>query len=84
MINGDAPINPSLIIDYRESAIQCRTVYEGQDFGLTKREYFAGLAMQGLLTTVKPTSTETVLQIPSNIAGWAVKCADELLKAIEK
>lgn len=66
-----------------EQQINPITVNNPHFIGLTKREYFAGLAMQGLLTTVKPTSIETVLEIPSNIAKWSVKCADELLKALE-
>ena len=45
--------------------------------GLTKREHFAGLAMQGLLSTAKST--------PSNkYATEAVNMADALLEALEK
>lgn len=40
--------------------------------GLTKREYFAGLAMQGLITTGQPVEIE-----------WCVRKADELLKKLE-
>ena len=43
--------------------------------GLTKREYFAGLAMQGLLSEGSTGSFE-------NIAKESVKFADELIKAI--
>jgi len=48
--------------------------------GLTKREYFAGLAMQGMLA----------YDNRHDISGWdaiakdAVKCADELLKELEQ
>jgi hypothetical protein len=42
--------------------------------GLTKRELFAALAMQGLLTDRDAT--------PSGSAAYAVKCADALLRAL--
>lgn len=41
--------------------------------GLTKREYFAGLAMQGLISTGQPVDIE-----------WCVRKADELLKELDK
>lgn len=44
--------------------------------GLNKREYFAGLAMQGL------TSTETFPL--DKVAEESVRLADELLKELEK
>ena len=46
--------------------------------GLTKREYFAGLAMQGLL------SGRTEHENPMIDVKLAVEMADELLKALEK
>lgn len=47
--------------------------------GLTKREYFAGLAMQGLLTC----TMDTDCTIPELCAD-AVTAADALLKELEK
>jgi len=44
--------------------------------GLTKREYFAALAMQGLLTRNEAGRNETL------IAGDAVSCADELIRIL--
>ena len=44
--------------------------------GLTKREYFAGLAMQGLLSGNR--------LLMSNAAVEAVKIADSLLAELEK
>ena len=86
MNNADKPINPVEVSGDGEGNIQGMQTgnYSGWEIGLTKREYFAGLAMQGLLATVKPASPETILEMPSNIAGWAVKAADELLKSLEK
>jgi hypothetical protein len=48
------------------------------DPGLTKREYFAGLAMQGMLAEHSLKATE------EEFANQSVKLADALLKALEK
>lgn len=46
--------------------------------GLTKREYFAGLAMQGYVTSLGlETSTK-------DVAKWAVEMADALLEELAK
>jgi hypothetical protein len=50
---------------------------EHASYGLTKREYFAGLAMQGL--TGNPTSTGVF----KDCATDAVNYADALLEALE-
>ena len=45
--------------------------------GLTKREYFAALAMQGILSGK--------IQINSMfVADYSVECADELIEALNK
>jgi hypothetical protein len=49
---------------------------EIKELGLTKREYFAGLAMQGLLSNPNKTSN------PIQISLDAVMYADELLKQL--
>ena len=56
---------------------------EGWSNGLTKREYFAGLAMQGLLTLPKVTygSFDEAIE---RICEVSVKFADELLKQLEE
>ena len=46
-----------------------------QRFGLTKREYFAGLAMQ---------SQSDLSKVPENLAHWSVKCADALIAELER
>ena len=53
------------------------TTWQGQK-GLTKREHFAGLAMQGLLAN--PDYTDEKLRVTI----YAVELADELLKQLEK
>lgn len=63
MKNSDMPAMPT----------QCN----GGDLygGLTKREYFAGLAMQGLLANTS---------CHAHIVRDAIDCADALLEEIEK
>jgi hypothetical protein len=52
---------------------------QGHFEGLTKREYFAGLAMQGLLA-----HSDLGIEEPEKIAEWSIKQSDELLKQLEK
>ena len=75
MKNEDKPINP--IPEHFDK-------YQNENIGLTKREYFAGLAMQGLISSF----TEK-----ASYGGWGteieetIKCAidyaEELLKQLE-
>lgn len=46
--------------------------------GLTKREYFAAMAMQGMLASLSGISSDY-----SQIAHMAIEQADELLKQLE-
>ena len=55
--------------------------WTGPSDGLTKREYFAGLAMQGYLST--PTGA-VAFNNPSRCAEWAVQQADALLTELRK
>lgn len=48
--------------------------------GLTKREYFAAMAMQGMIAAW-PDRAGVVTQ--EGIASYAIGCADELLKQLE-
>jgi hypothetical protein len=52
--------------------------------GLTKREYFAGLAMQGLLVNYKEHCHFGNDEWQPMVSELAVKCADELLKQLEQ
>jgi hypothetical protein len=47
--------------------------------GLTKREYFAGLAMQGMLSNSNFTNSTNDL-----IAIWSIQIADSLLEQLNK
>lgn len=51
-------------------------------YGLTKREYFAGLAMQGLLAYPRVQEGETPWS--QTVALWAIEAADALLAELEK
>ena len=62
------PING--ISDFNNHSSDC--------YGLTKREYFAALAMQGLLANHQTTAYHE--HVPIN----AVTLADELIKALKK
>jgi hypothetical protein len=60
---------------------------QGHFEGLTKREYFAGLAMQGILAneTVRSIlSGNNGMQVPNLIAEYSLQYADELLKQLDK
>lgn len=55
--------------------------------GLTKREYFAGLAMQGLLSAMSGLENSQFVPNLDNTkycADLAVSAADELLRALAK
>lgn len=53
--------------------------YLMDQFGLTKREYFAAKAMQGILSD--PQSNERKME---DIARYSVKCADLLIIELNK
>lgn len=63
------------------------------EHGLTKREYFAGLAMRGLLSNLSSdraieaicnTTTEKGVKHTTAISVMALEIADELLKQLDK
>lgn len=74
MKNADKPINPVLI--------QSPSLQNETSLGLTKREYFAGVALQGILSN--RWSMEFGNYNEEKKAEMAIKYADELLKQLEK
>lgn len=87
MENGKQPINPTTYTrvgdgdnDFEPLVDGHRTGYERQFGGLTKREYFAALAMQGLCAN----SIAGSHHIPEKLVADAICFADELLKQLEK
>lgn len=75
MKNADMPAFP-LFYEQKEDGDIVET---GKAFGLTKREYFAGLAMQGIL------AGDVEGEISSDdLAVYSVKQADSLLSLLQK
>ena len=70
MKNADKPINP--VLTQNPSLI-----------GLTKREHYAGLAMQGLLALPDKGTYGSLDEAIERICEVSVKFADELLKQLE-
>ena len=88
MNNADKPINPipEDIRDYSGN-------FDNRFSGLSKREYFAGLAMQGLLAN--PQYWKRVYKTLSSLKAnkdsiecvftqFSIKLADEILKQLEE
>lgn len=77
MNNGEQPIYP----DPMRGADQSFSNQQPEELprGLTKREYFAGLAMQGFMSY----EFAAHAQDADGVAKSAVKYADALLKALE-
>ena len=70
MKNADKPINP--VLTQNPSFI-----------GLTKREYFAVLALQGLLALPDKGTYNSFDEAIERICELSIKFADELLKQLE-
>ena len=72
--NGSEAVNPVPYQESKDDGFYCLTD------GLTKREHFAGLAMQGLLAQ----SNGSAISSDCNIgAKYCVDMADALLKELE-
>jgi len=63
-----------------DNGTEFNTTWQGQK-SLTKREYFSGLAMQGILSSPEH---YTLTQGAVDVAKRAIDCADELLKQLDK
>jgi len=75
MRNADMPAMPTEVVEYdRDGNLTTRT-----DAGLTKREYLAALAMQGLLSSDLKAEAS-----PAHTAQAAAAFADALLAELEK
>ena len=71
--NGDKLAHP--VLDCQETSDSGRTEYWTTG-GLTKREWFAGMALQGLLACPDVRGDAEI------ISGYALQNADALLKAL--
>ena len=85
MKNADKPINPlkgadDIFFNEREESY----IKEVKPLiGLTKREYFAGLAMQGLLASCDWNLSVLNKTLIDETAIKSIEMADELLKQLE-
>lgn len=73
---------PSKLIDHQESAMQSRTVYNGQEEGMTLRDYFAAKAMQGTLSTSNMEYPNSKKELES-LCEISYTIADAMLKQRE-
>ena len=80
MKNGDKPINP---IVQEENIGQGGKILMCTEYGLTKREHYAGLAMQGLLALPDKGTFGSFDEAIEWMCEVSVKFADELLKQLE-
>ena len=85
MNNADKPINPSTSIKISDTEFfeYNLPTKERQYSGLTKREHYAGLAMQGLLALPDKGTYNSFDEAIERICEVSVKFADELLKQLE-
>jgi hypothetical protein len=82
MTQADLPINPLRGCDNSLwDASDAEYLKSRKVIGLTKREHFAGLAMQGILANSDPQIASAPFE---NIAIEAVKLSDLLLKELLK
>ena len=86
MENGKEPITPCTIKG-RQGWGDKPTISDREVYGLTKREYFAGLAMQGLMSNpnfIKPGSFDfKYSKTAERVSSISIKVADELLTQLE-
>lgn len=84
MENKNQPIHPLTFDSQKDTQ---NMGYVSKFFGLTKREHFAGLAMQGLYSNpgyMKKYEGEKYLMQDKIIAEISVKMADALLEELSK
>lgn len=75
MKNADKPINPVLT--------QSPSLQNDTSLGLTKREYFAGLAMQAMISNPNIIRPKEIDEDFICFSERAIRYADELLKQLE-
>lgn len=85
--NGNDPINTVTMRQIGDDEYRLATekdiregIWLSARGGLTKREYFAALAMQGILVESKSLDTKNL----KTMAGISVETADALIEALNK
>ena len=86
MKNADKPINPSTSIKISDTEFFEYNLpnQERQYSGLTKREYFAGLVLQGTIAGRKDELYKIKDETIKIYVELSIKSADELLKQLEE
>lgn len=79
MKNSEKPINPYI---YKDVVQTDTTNLDNRLIGLTKREYFAAMAMQGILVNAGRNGFD--FSDKEKINQKAIELADELLNQLEK
>ena len=77
-------VYPSLELDYTESAIQCRTVFQGQNEGITLLDHFASQVASGLMSATNSDGEWTAFNCSSDVATQSYDVASEMLKERQK
>ena len=79
--NGNEPAHPSQYVDFSESAERGFNVVSNEAHGLTKREYFAAMAMQGIVARngIADSDGDRI-----NLVAESVLYADALLAELDE
>jgi len=85
MTNGNEPISPTPIAGGDNSVVASTHVSSTFE-GLTKREYFAALAMQAVISGVYSSKDayNSFIRSGASISGTAVKEADKLIRELNR
>lgn len=86
MKNADKPINPEYYSNWNSNCQLQELVINNESKGLSKREYFAGLAMQGFCANpdwVKNLNQDEWYSYVHRLTSGALEIADSLLKQLE-
>lgn len=86
MTNPNDPAFGHTAVEMVESALQsCGDPREIHYRGLTKREYFAVVAMQGILSNSYIWENAALLKLTNEVTtSWAIKFADSLIAELNK
>lgn len=85
MTDGNASANPEIITETAYCGDQLRYFDNTYSYGgLTKREYFAAMALQGLLAHDPVVSIHGEESLGERMANWSVVYADALIEALNK
>ncbi len=92
MKNSEQPITPCMMQQVGETTFRANRYNDPKEYnrpmiGLTKREHFAAMAMQGLLSNpdwMNEHEGQKYIMQDSVISEVAIKIADALLKELER